>query len=85
MAQTSSLALLILLAAPLAHAAVCPPANFDSVPNFNLQKFIQGPWFVQEQVRKGKLASQQQQLFLEQPLLSRMGCLTVSCLCFCCR
>lgn len=57
MAYSTFAFLPILLAAPLAHAAVCPPANFDSVQSFSLQKFIQGPWFVQEQVRDKKPGS----------------------------
>lgn len=28
---------------------LCPPKQFDSVPNFSLAKFISAPWFVQQQ------------------------------------
>lgn len=32
------------------HAATCPPQGFDSVKDFELSKYIQGQWFIQEQV-----------------------------------
>jgi hypothetical protein len=28
----------------------CPPPGFDSVPNFNLTRYISAPWFIQQQV-----------------------------------
>lgn len=31
-------------------AAKCPPQGFDSVAGFDLKKYIQGPWYIQEQV-----------------------------------
>jgi hypothetical protein len=32
------------------HCATCPPAGFDSMAGFNLVKYIQGEWYIQEQV-----------------------------------
>lgn len=56
----SSRSLALLLAVAVACAAapqaaaytkpwLCPPKRFDSVPNFNLAKFIAAPWYVQAQ------------------------------------
>jgi hypothetical protein len=28
----------------------CPPAGFDSATGINIRKYINGPWYVQEQV-----------------------------------
>jgi hypothetical protein len=30
----------------------CPPAGFDSVANFDLVKYMTGPWYSQQQVRE---------------------------------
>ena len=31
-------------------SALCPPRGFDSVPNFDIARYISAPWFVQQQV-----------------------------------
>ncbi|KIY97278.1 hypothetical protein MNEG_10685 [Monoraphidium neglectum] len=36
--------------APTAPEASCPPPNFDSAPGLDLTKFIDGPWYPQEQM-----------------------------------
>jgi hypothetical protein len=43
---------LLLAAAAISsvHAATCPPQGFDSVKDFDLKKYIQGQWFIQDQV-----------------------------------
>lgn len=30
----------------------CPPTGFDSVPNLDLVKYMTGPWYSQQQVRR---------------------------------
>lgn len=46
--------MLLLLAAALlssAEAAVaCPPPGFDSASGFDIKQYVQGPWYIQEQV-----------------------------------
>lgn len=44
------LALALTAAVNLVAAGSCPPSGFDSVPNFSIKKYIQGPWYIQEQV-----------------------------------
>lgn len=41
---------LLLAAASGAFAATCPPSGFDSVSGFNIKKYVEGPWYIQEQV-----------------------------------
>jgi hypothetical protein len=51
--EMSRFGLLLVLAAGaalLADAATCPPPNFDSVSNFDIKKYVAGPWYIQEQV-----------------------------------
>lgn len=55
-AATRRFAVVVVVLAFIAGAAqaapkpwLCPPKQFDSVPNFNLAKFISAPWFVQAQ------------------------------------
>ena len=42
---------LLLAAALLSEAAVaCPPPGFDSASGFDIKQYVQGPWYIQEQV-----------------------------------
>jgi hypothetical protein len=41
---------LLLFATAATAAVICPPAGFDSATGINVRHFINGPWYVQEQV-----------------------------------
>jgi hypothetical protein len=55
---------LALLVATASAAATCPPQGFDSVKYLDLKMFLEGPWYIQEQLSAG--SEVQQQLFLDE-------------------
>lgn len=58
---------LALLVASASAAGTCPPQGFDSVKDLNQQNFLEGPWYIQEQVSAGcKPSKVQQQTVLEE-------------------